>query len=252
MLIPPLEGLRGIEPLGIHDRDLVTWWSRPEVPDWPVPKGRAWRQQGGGLTVKLDAEARREWQYLRQHLAESRIWSAIENCKTGLAHDLEARLQLLDRIAAIVQQPLEGQGLGLPIQADLGFTAVTRPEVTIYYLFTIYDQVLSRALGLQHAAKRREEFGYRDPDRPEIVYLGGIPVVRATRTQVRSRAVSFLLEAQEKLRSLSETSAAAQAYRAAAAAAAMANNEIQDVLLMPGFLPGSACDLCRPWYKPLR
>lgn len=77
-------------------------------------------------------------------------------------------------------------------------------------------------------------------------------MVRITDSEVRSRAVSFLLEAQEHLTSLSETAAAAQAYRAVEAAAAMANNEIQDVLLMPGFPPGSACDLCRPWAKSLR
>lgn len=132
MLIAALEGLRGIEPLGLHDRDIVTWWSRPEVPDWAVPKGRAWCQQGRGLRVKLDAESRREWQYLRQHLAESLVWNAIENCKAGFAHDLAARLQLMDRIAALDKQPQEGRGLGVPIQADLGFSAVTRSEVTIY------------------------------------------------------------------------------------------------------------------------
>ena len=55
---------------------------------------------------------------------------------------------------------------------------------------------------------------------------------------------------QDKLASLPEALAAGQAYQAAAAAAEGVNNQIQDVLLMPGFPPDSACDLCKLRVKP--
>ena len=240
-----LNELKGIEPFSLHDRDIATWWARPNEPSWPIPKGRAWRQQDGSLEVRLDVELRREWNYLRQHLEDRGVWDAIENCKKAVADDMAARMRLMDQIAAVITGPQKQGGLGLSIEPDLGFILVTRSEVTVYYLFTIFDQVLSRALGLQHAPKRSEEFEYRDPGYPEVVSLGGIPVVRSTDAEIRQRAVSFLIEAQGNLTSLPEAAAAAKAYRTAEAAAKEANDEIQDVLLMPGFPPGTTCDLCK-------
>jgi hypothetical protein len=198
-LLKVLDVLANVEPLPLHDRDLATWWSRPEVSDWPVSKGRVWRERDGSLRVELNAESKREWRYLRQHLAGSQPWQAVEECKKALAADMAARLTLMDCIALSIQDAPDRGGLDLPIEADLGFIAVTRSVVTIYYLFTIHDQVLSQALGLRHAPKRKEEFDYRDPGYPEVVSLGGIPVIRSPDAKVRTGAVSFLVEAQERL-----------------------------------------------------
>ena len=74
-------------------------------------------------------------------------------------------------------------------------------------------------------------------------------MVRSVDTQVRSRAIEFLLQAQEKMAELQEAVAASEAYRAAEASAGEANNRIADVLLMPGLPPGSACDLCERWAR---
>ena len=54
-----LELRDGLEPLALHDRALATWWSRPDVADWPIPKGRVRRQADGRLAVTLNAESRR-------------------------------------------------------------------------------------------------------------------------------------------------------------------------------------------------
>jgi len=198
--------------------------------------------------VDLDAESKREWRYVRQHLASSHLWQAEEECKEALAADIAARLTLMDRIAFIVRDdPIRG-GLGLSVEPDLGLIRVTKSEVTIYYVFTIFDQVLSRAVGVRHGPKRREEFNYQDSGYPEVVSLGGIPVVRSTGAGARERAVSFLIDAQESSTSLPETAVAAQAYLAATGATGLVNDEVQDVLLMLGFPPGSSCDLCRPWF----
>ena len=248
-LLKVFEDFRNIEQFALHDTDLATWWSRPDEPSWPVPKGRAWREVRGSLRVKFDAASPREWSYLQQHLVDDPVWGAIEHCHEALADDLAARLKLLDRIAALVQQREERGGLGLPMGADPANIPVTRSEVTTYCVFTLHHQVLFRSLGMGLAPKRREEFEYHDAGYPEVISLGGRPVVRSVDTQVRSRAIEFLLQAQEKMAELQEAVAASEAYRAAEASAGEANNRIADVLLMPGLPPDSACDLCERWAR---
>ena len=109
-LLKVFEDFRNIEQFALHDTDLATWWSRPDEPSWPVPKGRAWREVRESLRVKFDAASAREWSYLQQHLVDDPVWGAIEHCHEALADDLAARLKLLDRIAALVQQPEERGG----------------------------------------------------------------------------------------------------------------------------------------------
>lgn len=88
------------------------------------PKGHIGRQQDWSLQVKLEAESRREWRYLRQHMAGSQLWQAVEECKKALAAEIAARLTLMDRIATIVRDAPERGGLGLPIEPNLGVISV--------------------------------------------------------------------------------------------------------------------------------
>ena len=244
-LMTALEFLDGLEPLTLHDRDLATWWSRPDTADWPIPKGRAWRQTDGSLAVTLNAESRTEWPYLRQHFAEYHLWDEIENCKQNLARDLSSRLRLLDAIAERISLPSEEGGLALSIGAELGFVEVTRPEVTIYYVFTIYDQVLSQCLELRHGHKTLEEF-VPGPV-ANTTYLGGIPVVRSADGAQREEVIQFLLRGQAAWILLPETLAAAEAYRNAKAETDSLIQDIDRLRLTPGFLRGSKCELCEPF-----
>ena len=247
-LLVALEMLEGFELFPLHDRDLATFWSRPNEADWPIPKGRVWRKPKGRLVVTLNAESRPEWPYLRQHLAQDDLWKDIEDCKEKLARDIMARFQLIDAVAERIRRPREEGGLALANSPELGFVGVTRPEVTIYYVFTIFYQVLSQCLELPLGLKRQDEFVTGDVE--NTIFLGGIPVIRLIQGSQREEVIQFLLRAQADWVSLPESLAAAQAYRVAKAAIDGVNRIIDRLRLTPGFSPGSKCELCDPFVKP--
>lgn len=247
-LMTDLDFLDGLEPFALHDRDLATWWSRPDTVDWPIPKGRAWRQPEGRLAVTLHAESKTAWPYLRQHFAGYNIWDEIEDCKHSLARDLSARFGLMDAIAERIYSPREEGGLALRISAELGFEEVTSPEVTIYYLFTVFDQVLSHCLESRHAEKMLEEFEHGPV--ANTTYLGGIPVIRSADDAQRDEAIRLLLRAQRAWVTLPAAIEAADAYRNAQAQTEDVIQDIERLRLTPGFPPGSKCGLCEPFVVP--
>ncbi len=78
-LLPTLLDLREIGAFPLHDYDLAVWQSRLEDPCWPIAKGEICRDLDGGLTVRLHAQQRLQWKYLEQHLADDRVWDAMES-----------------------------------------------------------------------------------------------------------------------------------------------------------------------------
>ena len=245
-LMTPLEFLDGLEPFALHDRDLVTWWSRPDTADWPIPKGRAWRQPEGKFVVTLYAESRTAWPYLRQHFDGYNLWDEIDDCKQSLARDLSARFGLIDAIAERIHRPPEEGGLALSISADLGFVEVTSPEVTIYYVFNVFDQVLSQCLESRHGKKMLEEFVHGPV--ADTTYLGGTPVVRSADDAQRDEAIRLLLRVQRAWVSLPEAMEAADAYRNAKAKTEDVIQDIERLRLTPGFPPGVRCGICEPFF----
>ena len=129
------------------------------------------------------------------------------------AKDLSARIGLMDAIAERIRPPTEEGGLAVSISAELGFVEVTWPEVTSYYVFTIFDKLLSRSLGLRHAQKMQEEF-VSGPV-PHTTYLDGIPVALSADANQLEQAVRFLVTAQENWLWFPEVKRAAEAYQEA-------------------------------------
>lgn len=242
-LTPDLLDLVGISALSVHDFDLATFYSRPTEPSWPIPKGQVVRGSDGTLTVVLTGEDNLEWAYLRKHLQTDDVWEAIEKTKRALAHDLSVRLGLLEAVVKQIQKPSDDGGCGLIVVNDVRDSQVDE-AVDLYYAFTIYDQILSRCLGLPHAPKEQRDFM---SDEPNIVYLGGRPVLKTTDETRRQRAVDYLLWAQTGLMPLAEESGAPGTYRAAEQSVEDLRRHVNRLRLAAGFPPGSTCDGCRLW-----
>jgi hypothetical protein len=249
----PLLNLRGIEPFPVHDFDLMNFYLRPAEPSWPIPKGRIWRAATGLLAVHLRCEHDCEkaceddlaWVYLVQHLQNHPMLDALVALKQALGQDLVARLALLARIQEVLEEPRDQGGTGLKLIRELklsGNSAET--EVSPYYLFTIYDQGLSRRLGLAHGAKRAEEF---ISEAAHTTHLGGRGVVQATDPEQRQHAIDWLLMMQEAVAEWPEAGTAAEEYQRATAAARGINRHLEGLQLQAGWPPGSRCEACQAW-----
>lgn len=242
-LTPVLLDLGGISVFSVHDFDLATFYSRPTEPSWPVSNGQVIRGPDGVLAVELTGERNLEWAYLRQHLQNDGVWEAIEKAKRALAKDLSVRLGLLEAVVKQIQKPSDDGGCGLIVVNDVRDSQVDE-AVDLYYAFTIYDQILSRCLGLPHAPKEQRDFM---TDEPNIVYLGGRPVLKTPDEARRQHAVDYLLWAQTGLTSLAEESGAPGTCHAAEQSVEDLRSHINRLRLAAGFPPGSTCDACRLW-----
>ncbi|MBI4235868.1 MAG: hypothetical protein HY688_00740 [Chloroflexi bacterium] len=247
-LLAPLLGLKEVQPFPLHDPDLIRWHLRPD-PSWPIARGRVHREPGGRQWAQLhdadgsDIEKTDAWPALKEHLAGNPLWDSIEVCKAAVAEDVSARLALLGAAIGAAERETELPVARVP---NLDFGVTHEPVLGPYYAFTIFDQVHSRALELQHRSVDRGQFS-ADPYRPGIVALGGTPVVYSPSTEQRELAIAVLLRLQDELVALPEARAAAEAYRHAEEAVREVRRHVERARLLPGTPPGSRCELCRPW-----
>lgn len=239
-LLAPLLDLKEVQPMGMHDYDLAIWHSRSNLSSWPLAKGQVCRSPSRTLEVRLDIESRMEYRYLRQHLPDDLIWSALEAFRQMMAHDIAARLTLLEKVTALVERPEAEGGTGLTVIPDLDF-GTEKEAVSSYYVFTIHDQVLSRCLGLNHAAKERREFSR---EAPNLTRLGSYTVISGPDEGRHTRLIELLLKAQEEWTDLPEAGAAAEAYRLAEAATSEVRQQLDRLRLAVGFPTGSRCQGC--------
>ncbi len=247
-LVGALDVLKGIQASAANDSDLVTWWSRPHDASWPVSKGRVWREGNGRLRVQLEVENRVEWPLLRQHIPDDGLWHAVENAKEAMARDISARLRCLDSIKDRIRLPRNRGGIGLLVGNDLGFSAVARPEVTVHFVFGLFVQAVTGALGRPQVVKTREQF---HSESPHTLHLGGIPVVRSKDEALRQDAVEFFLKEQQRVAESDEAEASAQAYVAVESATDEVNRCLDRIRLLPSLPLGSECDICRDWVRTL-
>ena len=241
-LIRTLLDLKGISPVDVHDFDLATFYSRPEEPSWPIAKGRVWREPDGGLVVRLSAEAELEWTYSGQHLVGEPVWPVIEEWKIAMASDISCRMALLGAVIDRIKGPRESGGLGIPVVYDFKSVPKGDQVITMYFAFRLFDQVLSRCLGLQHGEigsfRNMAEYG---------VELGGNPVILSLDSTQCEEAIDYFQNGQEGLRSLREAQAGAEAFRRAEDWTAAVMREVEMLRLSVGFPLGSVCDGCREW-----
>jgi hypothetical protein len=243
LLSPVLLNLKELGPMADHDYDLAVWYSRPEEPSWPVPKGRVCRGPDGVLSVRLNGEEKLEWRYLQQHLGDDPVWDAREKWKGYMCQDIAARMGLLQAVVQRIESPAEEGGLGCPVLVERGPTSLEDGHdlrVTLYYAFTLYDQLLSRSLGLAHGAISGEGFTAE-----EVIRLGNWPVIAGSDPAQRKGAVDYLLKAQEDLFQLPEVGKAKEAYLAAKQATHEAKEHLERIRLRARFPRGSVCDACR-------
>ena len=242
LLLAPLISLREIHPLGFQDYDLAVWFSRPEEPSWPIPKGRAWRRGEGLLEIQLDLEGQPQYPYLRQHLAGDQLWSDLEAGKEALAGDLLARWALLQEIISQMERGQGEGGLGLPVIPDMSYSSGDELAVSLYYAFAIHRQILARCLRLAHQDLRPEAFGQ---EKPSLTYLGNYPVISGSDDVVHQRGVEFFLRTQAEWSDFPETLEAAGAFRRAEQACGVIQGHIDRSQLAVSFPEGSYCDGCR-------
>lgn len=251
-LMAPLLDFQGIGPFGIHDYDLAVWHSRPDDPCWPIAKGQVCRDKPGKLRVHLAVEDTLECRYLQEHLAGDPVWQSIEEWKQAMCADLNARLTLLGAVIQRTEVPADKGGLGWPVIAENGPTFVRMAQarghaVSLYYAFRLYDQALSRCLGLRHAGYERQHFV---PFGGDGVELGGNLVICAPEENRREEAITFFLKAQEELRYLPQAHSAVYVYRRVEEQTVVTKQQVERLRLTVGFPPGSVCDGCRDWAIP--
>ena len=243
-LMPVLLDLQGVEPLPVDSEDLATWHFRPKEPSWPITRGRVCRHKNGTLGIQLPVEQKLEWAYLRQHLSDDPVWDAIEAWKQAMAEDLGARMAILRGITPLIEKPEAQGGLGLSVVPDIMKRSENEAAVDLYYVFTIYRQVLAQSLGLSLVAKRKEEFLSEAPD---TVHLGGRPVIAAPNAALRGQAVDFLLQAQDKFVSIEEAQTAKVCYREGEQRTDELKRHLDRLRLARAFPAGTLCDGCRGW-----
>lgn len=242
----PFLNLQGIEPFSLHNFDLATWYSRPEDPSWPIAKGRTYREPDGSLTVKLDAEDKLEWKYLQQHLPGDPVWAAIDIWEEAMAQALSGGLSLLETTIQHIQRPPEEGGLGLPVDLKMPYWGGDKPAVGLAYAFALYDQVISRSLGLNHGSITRGAFAFIGGlEGTNTLQLANGPAIKYSDEGQREEAIEFFLKAQGEWVALPEARAAAEAYRKADQATGEVKGHIDRLRLAVAFPPGSVCDACR-------
>ena len=248
-LTKPLLDLRAINTMNVHDFDLATFWSRPGEQSWPLDQCRVWRKPDGGLEVRLKIEEETEWIYLRQHLVDDHLWSAVESCKTAIADDVIARMALLEAVIRRIETASDQGGLDWPVILKTGsgfLNDAAQGEdgkaVSLYFAFLLLDQALSRNLALAHGV-------YEDKDFMMVnefhIDLGGNPVAFAHYDDQHKAAIKYFLKAQVDLVSLPESQRAAETYHAAGDATNVVKGHLDRLRLTVKFPPGSLCDGCR-------
>jgi len=236
LLIPVISQVRDISVFPARDFDLAIFWSRPSEPSWPIGGGYVERQTRGRLGIRLFIEEKLEWAYLRQHLIDDPIWDAIDKWKQAMVMDLTARFKLLDKIVAEIQSKT-----GLPVLEDLGYSGNDKDGLGLYFAYTLYDQVFSRAVGISLSSKRREDFTFESPN---FTRLGGYMVVRSHDLSLHTLAINYLLDAQVSLVELTETRAARATYEEALSRTALVKKHSDRIRLEVAFPEGSICDGC--------
>ena len=244
-LMSALLEVHGIDPMALHHYDLAVFYSLPHEPHWPVPRGQIYSGNEGSLVIKLDVEEKLEWTYLQQHLLSVPIWEVLDECKRAMSADIARRLELLGAVIGRVERPLKEDGLGMKVVTDMPYMGGKERAVSLYYAFTIHDQALSRALGLQHLPLRREALFPQERTSMQTIHLGDRTVINSPDPDERERAAEFLLKVQEEWISLPEAEAAVEAYQLAEKATEQVNREIDRLRLAVVFPPGSTCDACR-------
>ena len=238
-LLAALLDLKGVGPLPPRDTDLMVLMARDRSP-WPIAKGQLIHGgSDGSWAVKLNIEGTHQWLHARQHLRGNPLWGHVDHLKKAIADDLESRLSLISGITDRVKMPAP-EGIGMQvIEFDAGVEE--QEGVHRYFIFTLYDQLLSRALDLHHLAKRRAEFR---SETPGTEHLGGWPVVSSPDPVRRAKSIDYLVAAQEELMGLPEVELAAIAYREAEQAAELIEWDLDGMEADAGLFTGNYCDGC--------
>ena len=248
VLMPAMLALENARLLDLHDLDLATFYSRPKEPSWPIDQGRMWRLGNREIAVSLNAEEKLEWTYLRQHLKGDQVWPALEDLKKAMGQDLTTRVELLEAVIQKVASSPKDGGLGWPVIAETGplFLSMTNIQgtsaVSLYFVFRLFDQVISRSLELPVVGYQRSNFSVVDS---RHVDLGGHAVARGITPEQQEASIEYFLTAQDGLRMLPQAQSASGAYRGAESAAKVVKGHIERLRLTLGFPAGSVCDGCR-------
>ena len=159
--------------------------------------------------------------------------------KEAIADDLVARLSLMSGIADRIRMPAP-EGIEREV-IDFDASVEEQEGVHPYFIFTLYDQLLSRALDLSLLAKRRDEF--RSETRGTD-HLGGWPVVSSPDPVRRATSIDYLVAAQERLAGLPVVELAADAYREVKQAAKLIEWDLDGMEADAGLFTGNYCDGC--------
>jgi hypothetical protein len=155
--------------------------------------------------------------------------------------DLAARLELIYAIASIVTGPENEGGTGMPL-LSLAHNDEDTAGIHPYFVFALYDQILSRLLDLPVSQKRREDF---HEDVPGTTFLGSWPMASSPGSDHWHAAVMVFLKSQIDLLKLPTADNAKLAFEDVRTCTRVLAEDLERFRLQSGLFATSRCDGCK-------
>ena len=144
--VPPLDTVVGLKNKG----DILE-----------LPHSRAYMGADEYTGLKFEAESRRTWELLREHIPRDPLWNTVDNWRVGVLKDINVRQKLWRSIAKRAEEEL-----GHKIQEPTG----APPYLTSYCPQLIYEHVLYELVGMGSKPIDPEKF--REEADGSVKYLG--------------------------------------------------------------------------------
>jgi hypothetical protein len=232
--------LDGIGPLPLREAQLMKLATTEHL-EWPAAKGQFIWTSDSHWELCLAAENHREWDYLQQHLVDDPFLTHIDDWKHSMTADLAARLELIYAIASIVTGPENEGGTGMPL-LSLAHNDEDTAGIHPYFVFALYDQILSRLLDLPVSQKRREDF---HEDVPGTTFLGSWPMASSPGSDHWHAAVMVFLKSQIDLLKLPTADNAKLAFEDVRTCTRVLAEDLERFRLQSGLFATSRCDGCK-------
>jgi hypothetical protein len=197
-----------------------------------LPGATATHTTGEGWSVALAVEDRPEWDLLQEHLKGDPMWASLAAWKKALALHVEARMNLKDSSARLMERRTGLKFVGQFAKPPFLCSDTTLPLV--------YLAVLRKALGTEEKTDF-EEMIVVDRERGEVKYGLGTPLAVTPGKEEKCR--QNILATLAELFKSTEAKRVTQTWTDLQQATAKISRSVEEILLFE-MVPGE-CRVCR-------